>query len=156
MKHIKHMKEIGPLVIQAPAELDTKGRRSVFLGGTIDDGRSADWQSALTRMVTSDVAVLNPRRPEWNPDASRAEIERQIEWEMDAMDSADLIVFYFAPGSKSPVTMLELGRYAATGKCVVYCPDGFWRKVNVDVFCRRCGVRTVDSIESLSEIINGL
>lgn len=153
MKHIKGM-ESGALIIKAPKPLETNNKKSVFLAGTIDNGKSEDWQSALTQAVSNlNIAILNPRRTSWNEEANQKEIEAQIEWEMDALDIADLIVFYFAPNSKSPVTMLELGRYASRNKCIVCCPEGFWRKTNVDVFCRRTGVKTVESIEDLANEI---
>jgi hypothetical protein len=52
--------------------------------------------------------------------------------------------------------MLELGRYASSRKCVVCCPEGFWRKTNVDVFCRRANVETVADLEDLADRINQL
>ena len=57
---------------------------------------------------------------------------------------------YFDPNTKSPVSLLELGLYAHTGKLRVCCPDGFWRKGNVDVICARFGIKTL-SVEDLIE-----
>ena len=55
------------------------------------------------------------------------------------------------PGTKSPITLLELGLHAGKNpqKLVVCCPDGYWRKGNVDIVCRRCGVRQVPTLDDL-------
>ena len=61
----------------------------------------------------------------------------------------------FDPSSKSPITLLELGLFAKSSKIIVCCPEGFWRKGNVDIVCERYGVKTVNTINELvSEIIN--
>jgi hypothetical protein len=65
------------------------------------------------------------------------------------LDSSDIIVMYFDPNTKSPISLLELGLYAASGKLIVCCPEGFWRKGNVDIVCQRYKVPTVETIEDL-------
>ena len=42
---------------------------------------------------------------------------------------------YFDPETKSPISLLELGLFANSGKIHVICPEGFWRKGNVDIVC---------------------
>jgi len=56
---------------------------------------------------------------------------------------------YFDKNTKSPITLLELGLFARSGKLVVCCPDGFWRKGNVAIVCERYRVQQVDSLEQL-------
>ena len=108
-------------------------------------GQAEDWQGAVTRSLSDlDVIVLNPRRDEW--DASwvqsidNAPFREQVEWELAGLEQASLVAMYFAPATKAPITMLELGLCARSGKLVVCCPDGYWRKGNVEVVCRRYGV----------------
>ncbi len=57
---------------------------------------------------------------------------------------------YFDPNTKSPISLLELGLYAASDKLTVCCPEGFWRKGNVDIVCERYGVEQVDTIEEFA------
>ncbi|WP_395327119.1 nucleoside 2-deoxyribosyltransferase domain-containing protein [Novosphingobium sp. BL-8H] len=126
----------------------------VFLGGSIDMGSATDWQADLIKALANEkVVILNPRRPDWNPawkpEASEPEFRRQVEWELAALDSADVIVMYLAPGTQSPVSLLELGLHARDGKLVVLCPDGFWRKGNVDITAARYGVTQVATMEEL-------
>jgi hypothetical protein len=72
-----------------------------------------------------------------------------VEWELEAQERAELILMYFAPSTKAPITLLELGLFARTGKLVVACPDGFWRKGNVEVVCSRYGVPLVGHLDTL-------
>lgn len=142
-------------VITSPEALPaTHDRPRVFLGGSIDMGNAPDWQAAMIAALRGEtVDILNPRRPDWNPawrpDADEPEFRRQVEWELAALDGADVIVLYFAPGSQSPVSLLEMGLHARSGKLILLCPPGYWRKGNVDITAARYGVEQVDSIEAL-------
>jgi hypothetical protein len=69
----------------------------------------------------------------------------QVEWELDGLERADLIAMWFAPQTKSPITLLELGLTARSGRLLVGCPDAFWRKGNIEVVCERYGVPLVTS-----------
>ena len=143
-------------VIKPPTPLpDLDGSRSVFLAGSIEMGKAVDWQSRVEAALVddSDVIVLNPRRDEW--DASWEQsidndlFRAQVEWELAGLEQADVIACYFAPETKSPITLLELGLHARSGKLIVACPEGFWRKGNVDVVCRRYGATMVKGLEEL-------
>ena len=145
----------GQTIIVSPQLLPPRdGRVRVFLGGSIDGGGAPDWQAALTRALgDEDVVILNPRRADWNPawkpEATEPEFRRQVEWELAALEGADVIVMYFAPGSQSPISLLELGLHARSGKMIVLCPDGFWRKGNVDITAEAYGVRQVETMDAL-------
>ena len=56
---------------------------------------------------------------------------------------------FFLLAPQSPITLLELGLFAQTKKLIVCCPDGFWRRGNVQVVCARYNVPLVDSLEAL-------
>ena len=131
-----------------PASLSLpEGARVVFLAGSIEMGTAAEWQAELIAALGDrdrDLVVLNPRRDEW--DASwRQSIEEprfrgQVEWELDGLDRADVIAMWLAPETKAPISLLELGLHARSGKLIVGCPDGFWRKGNVEIVCARHGI----------------
>jgi hypothetical protein len=57
----------------------------------------------------------------------------------------------FLPDTKSPISLLELGLYASSGKMLVCCPEGFWRKGNVDIVCEKYNVRVFDNIKDLTD-----
>jgi hypothetical protein len=139
--------------LYAPAPV-TGARPLVFLAGSIDEGRAEPWQDRVTEALADvEGTLLNPRRPDW--DASwRQSIDNppfreQVEWELDGLERADVIAMYFAPGSQAPITLLELGLFAQSGKLVVACPDGYWRRGNVEIVCRRFGARFVDTLDAL-------
>lgn len=118
---------------------------TIFLSGTIDMGEGEDWQKRIINRL-KDIGylnILNPRRDgwdsSWKQDLNSANFYEQVTWELDALEYASIIAMYFANGSKSPISLLELGLYANTGKLVVYCND-FYRKGNVDIVCQRYGV----------------
>ena len=73
---------------------------------------------------------------------------------------ASVIGMYFAPATKAPITLLELGLSARSGKLVVCCPDGFWRKGNVEAVCTRYGVQLLGELTEfvgvLRERVSGL
>lgn len=126
-------------MVVSPAALPGRSATPViFLGGSIDNGSANNWQADLVAALSDQTAIiLNPRREEWNPawrnDAADPHFREQVEWEMAGLERADIIVMYLAPGTQSPVSLLELGLHARSGKVVLYCPDGFWRKGNVDL-----------------------
>lgn len=70
---------------------------------------------------------------------------------MDHAGIADVIAFYFPAGTLTPVTLLELGMYAATGKVVVCCPKGFYKRGNVQIVCARYGIALLETLDDLSE-----
>lgn len=147
--------EAAAVVVTSPEALPARhDRPRVFLGGSIDMGSAPDWQrQVIEALKADDVVLLNPRRPDWNPawkpEASEPEFRRQVEWELAALDSADVVILYLAPGSQSPVSLLELGLHARSGKVVLLCPPGFWRKGNVDITGERYGIKQVESLDEL-------
>lgn len=72
---------------------------------------------------------------------------------MDHAELADLIVFYFAPGTMAPISLLELGMYAGSGKCIVCCPEGFGKRGNVQIVCRKYGIELVGGLEELGSMV---
>ena len=125
---------------------------SVFLAGSIEMGAAEDWQAAITaRLADLDVVILNPRRDDWDSSWRQSiDDERfrgQVEWELSGLDRATIIAMWFAPETRAPITLLELGLHAHTGKLIVGCPPGFWRKGNVEIVCARFGIPLVASFE---------
>jgi hypothetical protein len=126
------------LVLKPPAPLTFDARLpSVFLAGSIEMGQAGPWQAEVEHAFAADpVVVLNPRRDEWDASWEQslrdARFRGQVEWELDAQERATAVLAYFDPATKAPVTLLELGLFARSGKVVVCCPAGYWRKGNVN------------------------
>ena len=132
-------------LLKPPTTIPENCGASVFLAGSIEMGLAEDWQVAIQgRLIDSGITVFNPRRDDWNPNweqrADNPPFREQVEWELNALDKSDLILMYLQPGTKSPISLLELGLYASSGKLLVCCPEGFWRKGNVDIVCQRSAI----------------
>ncbi len=143
--------------IQAPNPLVTD-RVSVFLAGSIEMGTAIDWQRDLTRQLMGlGIAIFNPRRDDWNfsweMSIDNPVFKEQVLWELRALEQADIIVVRFDPNTKSPITLMELGIHARSSKLIVYCPQGFWRKGNVDIVCHKYGIKQVKSDNELAQAI---
>jgi hypothetical protein len=142
-------------VLKPPTSLDILGEvRSVFLAGSIEMGQAEPWQSVVEEALAGeDVVILNPRRDEWDASWEQSihnpQFREQVEWELEGQERATAIAMYFAPATKAPITLLELGLFARSGKVVVCCPPGFWRRGNVEVVCARYGVELVESPSEL-------
>lgn len=149
---MKQMIEIKPPSL-LPDTTDT--RLKIFLAGSIEMGVAIDWQSKLVEELKTvkDIIILNPRRDEWDPSWEQSitnpEFKAQVNWELDALSIADLIVVYFDENTKSPITMLEFGQYYQSGKMIVACPKGFYRRGNLEVCCSRASVVLLDGLDDL-------
>lgn len=139
--------------VKAPARPELQ--RRIFLAGSIEMGQAEQWQERIVRAMSGagDVVILNPRRDDWNSGwKQRADDPRfaeQVSWELDMLDAADIVVMYLAPGTKSPVSLLELGLCARSGKLLVCCPAGFWRRGNVEVVCARHRIPLFETLDDL-------
>jgi hypothetical protein len=133
-------------LITSPEKFIPDGKFTVFLAGSIEMGKAVDWQADFIDTFSQyDLNILNPRRQLWDPDwiQSRDNLEfvSQVQWELYGLEMADLIVMYLQPGTISPVSMLELGLFARTGKLLVCCPAEFQRSGNIDIVCEQYRIR---------------
>lgn len=127
--------------------------RSIFLAGSIEMGKAEDWQSIVTKEVSSYTDyIFNPRRDSWDSSWTQSinneQFNTQVSWELTAQDISQVILMYFLEDSKSPISLLELGLYANSGKMVVCCPQGFYRRGNVEMICNRFKIPLYGSLES--------
>lgn len=150
-----------------PIHLDKHDVR-IFLAGSIDNGSAEPWVKRMVGLFenrsvgTNTVQFLNPRREQWDatlrPELDNPVFIEQIDWELTGIMGSDMVLFYFAPGSISPVTMLECGIAAAhpklNGSVYVCCPNGFWRKGNVEYTCRYFGVPVFDDMERMVDVVS--
>jgi hypothetical protein len=121
-------------------------------------GKAENWQKWFEESIAHlDVQILNPRRDDWDSSWEQSidnpKFYEQVQWELGALSEASHIVMYFSPGTHSPISLLELGLYAQSKKLIVCCPEGFWRKGNVDIVCRRYGIKQVPTLEDLLQML---
>jgi Nucleoside 2-deoxyribosyltransferase like len=136
----------------------------VFLAGSIEMGAAEKWQDKMvTALREFDIIALNPRRDDW--DASwvqsldNVNFLNQVSWEHKGLSSSDYIIIYFDPNTKSPITLLELGLFARgrvyeqNKTLFVCCPDGFWRKGNVEFICKEYGISLTNNLDDLIKTV---
>jgi len=151
------------LHIKAPQLVDYSGFTKIFLAGSIEMGVAEKWQDRVVKELdgyvlaynpqldeaTSDIMFFNPRRDDWDSSWTHdsPQFNEQVRWELHHLDAADIIAMYFDPTTQSPISLLELGLHAKSGKLVVCCPDGFWRKGNVRVVCEDYNIPLFNSYD---------
>ncbi|GAA0537985.1 nucleoside 2-deoxyribosyltransferase domain-containing protein [Chitinophaga japonensis] len=151
----------------SPADIANRdtGLPSIFLAGSIDMGKANKWQADFINQIQAyealkNVNIFNPRREDWNsstpPHADNPQFHQQVNWELNALEAADYIVMRFEASSLAPVTLLELGLYATSGKLLVSCAPEFWRKGNVDIICRRYDIPMFDNVQEIISHLNFL
>ena len=111
-------------------DLDEAVYQKIFLAGTIDMGKSVDWQKAtcdwFRALPEGRYLLFNPRR------------DKGLSGEH--LEKADLIIMNILASSKSPITLLEMGLFMRSGKLRVICEPGFYRYDNVRLTCARYGI----------------
>jgi hypothetical protein len=150
-------------VLTPPQRMNAGNQIVVFLAGSIEMGAAKEWQqqaidlfdSMIPEEQRSDYLILNPRRPDWDSswkqDYEDPQFYQQVKWELKGLKDADYVLVYFDPATKSPISLLELGAFY--NKAVVVCPEGFWRKGNIDIFCEEFNVKQVPDLKSAVEQI---
>ena len=142
-------------VTKAPKPLPEDNRPGVFLAGSIELGKAEDWQKQIEKLMKNEnVAIYNPRRDDWDSSWKQTmddkKFSEQVNWELNALENAAVIILYLDPVTKSPISLLELGLHAQSGKLLVCCPEGFYRKGNVDITCAKYNVPMYNTIEDIA------
>jgi len=141
-----------------PPEPPTYRKFSVFTAGSIEMGKAVQWQGHMATLLSPlPITVTNPRRGHWDPsvtpEAKDAAFRHQVEWELGALEQADVICFFFDVNTMSPVTLLELGLWAASDKVIVCCDPRYWRAGNVHLVCDRYAIPVVDTFAALAPAV---
>lgn len=153
------MEKTTPHIIKPPTPITRDvdpNLPSVFLAGSIEMGAAKNWQNQAIDFYEEqgvELTIYNPRRDDWNSswkqEFENPQFYQQVNWELDALSAASLIIMYFEPSTKSPISLLELGLFAESDKILVCCPEGFWRKGNVDIVCEKYGIPNYSNFEDL-------
>lgn len=141
------------LIFKAPCKTKIpENHFSIFLGGSIENGKAELWQDKLSSALIetfNNIVIFNPRRESWDANLSNTIenpiFEEQVSWEYEHLEKSDYILLYFQPGTLSPISLLELGLFSGKSKLIVCCPDGFWRKGNVDFICKKFNIPTINN-----------
>lgn len=147
-------------IVKAPSVDYDISKPSIFLAGSIDMGKAENWQERIEKALADyDVTIFNPRRDDWDAswvqDISNPQFFEQVSWELEHLERTWLIVFYFDPNGPAPITLLELGLFAVSERpIIVCCPEGYWRRGNVQIVCDRYGIPLCDNIDDFTTLIH--
>ncbi len=85
--------------------------KKIFLAGSIEMGKAENWQEKIVNTFNKSYLFFNPRRDDWDSSweqkIENVQFNEQVTWELNALDSSDIIVMYFDPNTKSPISLLE-------------------------------------------------
>lgn len=98
------------LYIEAPNYIPMDAKQpSLFLGGGITG--CEDWQAkAIKKLCGLDnITICNPRRENFDMNASWAESQAQIAWEHHYLDICSQVLFWFSGETIQPIVLFELG-----------------------------------------------
>jgi hypothetical protein len=90
-------------------------RISVFLGGgCTTSGWRDEFFTYIKQFILSSLVIWDPYNPEIT------DVYTQIKWELDKINSCDILSVYFDKYTDQPISMLELGKMfeLAKDKCV--------------------------------------
>lgn len=132
----------------------TNNKIKIFLAGSIEMGIAEDWQKRVVdQFKEEDVIIFNPRRDNWDSSWVQSKdnphFRQQVEWELNALEKSDYIILYLDPDTKSPISLIEMGLFAHSKKMFIVCPDGFWRKGNIDIVAERYNIPQFSNLEEL-------
>lgn len=137
-----------------PWPTDTFRKPSIFLAGSIEMGKAEPWQDRVAPLLESRFDVRNPRRPDWDSSwpttKDSPKFREQVLWELAGQESADAILMYFDKDTQSPIALMEIGLFFPT---MVVCPEGFWRKGNVDPVCEFFGIGQAPTLDDAIDFL---
>lgn len=145
----------------APEAVTVRGK-FVFLAGAIDMGEAQLWQSMVASELDDlPVHFLNPRRLiwdiSWGQTIEDPHFYEQVNWELDGLEKADVVLFYFLKGSKAPISLLELGLCVGLNKRVIACVEpGYYRRGNIEVLQARYGFKLCKDLSEATDEIRRL
>lgn len=139
---------------------------SVFLSGAT----KTNWRETFLTILASklpsttqphppypSITVYDPTQPlwaaDWREDLADGRFGTQVAWELDRLDAAAVVAVFFERASESPVSLLEFGLCAHSGRAVVGCGRGYWKRGNVEAVCLRYGVPMADDLDGLVALV---
>ena len=143
-------------IITAPNKIIKSQKPIFFLAGSIEMGKAEDWQTKIEKSLsTYKGTILNPRRDHWDAywkqTITNKKFKEQVEWEFAGLENSDYIIMYFAPNSKSPISLLELGLFSRSHKIICCCSKKFWRHGNVEFICKKFKIPLFNNLKEVTE-----
>lgn len=135
------------MIITSEQKLPEKNsqKKYIFLAGSIDNRAFSNWRKETIKKLETKINIFDPTNMK-HDSLNDSEMESHIIWELDALAIADKILLNFLPDSKSPISLVELGLYAASNKLIVVCPKEFYQSRYVYTLCKKYNTPIFDTI----------
>lgn len=135
-------------MISAPTKYNRLNEKIIFLSGSTENSDKDSWQDKLLKELEDlNVTMLNPYRADYNS-LSDSELTKQIEWELDGLERADIVAIYFDSSTKAAITLLELGLSAKNKTVVIFCEGKFWKHKEVTVVAKKYKLSVFDNYDN--------
>lgn len=112
------------------------GEKYVFLAGSMDADQTTNWRTQCITALENSHHIFDPTHKE-HDSLNKWEMKNHINWELDALNRADIIILNFLPNALSPISLVELGLYVPSGKLIVICPKEFYKNTYVTTLCKK-------------------
>lgn len=145
-------------VVNSPERVEHVTNKSIFLAGTTTKTGEPDWRETLIDALAEHVVtIFNPDRSDWDStwkeDFSDPRWVEQVQWELDMQEAADIVVVFLHGISAAPISLMELGLCARSGKAIVCAAEGYCKKGNVEAVCRMYKLPFVTTEDDLRKAI---
>ena len=140
------------MVYTSKEELSKEKGNYIFLAGSIDNRYFGNWRKKVIEEIGDNNIILDPTNTNHDK-LSDEEMKLHIQWELDALNMADIILLNFLPNATSPISLVELGMYITSGKLIVICPKEFYKNNYVTTLCKKYNVPIFLSMEKALYII---
>ncbi len=131
------------------------GGDGVFLAGGISN--CPDWQAGVQQKIAdaTDLAVINPRRTNWDMSAGDSASYEQITWEYVHLRASKYTFFWFPKETDGPITLFELGSALERDtKVFVGCHPEYNRKLDIhaQVMLRQPDTLVLEDLDVLTHM----
>ena len=102
----------------------------------MDIDKPNSWRRQSIDFLQSNYHIFDPTHKE-HYTLNELQMKKHVEWEVDALNIADIIMLNFLPNALSPISLVELGLHVASGKLIVICPKEFYQSCYVTTLCKK-------------------
>lgn len=129
-----------------------KDKDFIFLAGSIDKNHKTDWRINAINYFWEKYRIYDPRITN-HSELTDNEMKNHVEWELNALSSANRIILNFLSDAKSPISLLELGMYVRSKKLIVVCPKTFYKYQYVKTLCNIYNTPCFNKISDAIQLI---
>ncbi|AUC15154.1 hypothetical protein BTO06_08385 [Tenacibaculum sp. SZ-18] len=123
-----------------------------FLAGSIDFKESTSWRDLVVSGSSKNTIFFDPTREDHDV-LGNQEMVCHIQWELEALELADMIILNFLPDAKSPISLVELGLYRKSNKLIVRCPKEFFQYRYVSTICDKYNTPIYHNFEEVFKYV---